>query len=602
MAECLADRTDAVAPESVGKRDDSLAGSERIAENHLLGVIGADHRAAPVEHHRGIAVFGPDAEAEFGRLTCQNHVAVLLRQRPQTGHDESAMLECLRPGRAERIDVEDVHEDEGKPAVARDVHRCHGDDVLRRLAERPRRVDEHHFGADAVHRPCDHVALGQTLEIESARTAESASREVRHLDIRRVAVALAADAADKGAEGIAGGDVHPVLSVLITNRNCRHVPLQSFKLLWKSQRSLYSNRMKKEQGSPNLLQSQPSSRMAHLYMNESLAFHLLNCLPGCGAKTIRLLVGTFGSAQAAWEAPDSGWEALGQPRLMAMALSRKSLDPGAESEKLAKSSIEVFPFTGTLFPALLTEIPDPPALLYVRGSFREWNERPLLAIVGSRKFTSYGKQVATELTRALSQAGYVIVTGLAFGIDSIAHEATLEADGTTLAILGSGIDDRSISPQSHLRLAQEIMGHGALLSELAPGANATVGTFPARNRIMAGLCQGVIVIEAAEDSGSLITARLALDYNREVFAVPGSIFSPTSIGTHRLLKDGARLVTGVQDILEELAPGKPVMGWVEAMPIDLDPDENRIYQALSHEGLHIDNLIAPLDWRRCRCT
>jgi DNA processing protein len=331
-------------------------------------------------------------------------------------------------------------------------------------------------------------------------------------------------------------------------------------------------------------------------MNEPIAFHLLNRLPGCGAKTLRFLIGHFGSAEAAWSAPESAWDTLGQPRLAAMARARTGIDPEIESAELAANGIEVIPFTDPRFPALLSEIPDAPALLYIRGSFRGWNERPLLAIVGSRKFTNYGKQVAQELGRTLSQAGYTIVSGLAFGIDAIAHEAVLEAKGTTLAVLGSGIDDKSISPQSHLRLAKEVMENGALISELAPGSNATVGTFPARNRIMAGMCQGIIVVEAAEDSGSLITARLALDYNREVFAVPGSIFSPSSTGTHRLIKDGARLVTGIQDILEEFTVGNQSLSTPtpEATLTDLDPDETLIYQRLSHEGQHIDNLTMAL--------
>ena len=338
----------------------------------------------------------------------------------------------------------------------------------------------------------------------------------------------------------------------------------------------------------------PLECLLRKYMDESLAFHLLNRLPGCGAKTIRLLVGHFGSAEAAWEAASNDWGAL-QPRLLALSQHRSTFTPETEAHGLLQHGIELIPFTDPHFPTLLSEIPDAPALLYVRGGFRQWNERPLLAIVGSRKFTSYGKQVAQELARTLSQAGYVIVSGLAFGIDAIAHEAVLGANGATLAILGSGIDDQSISPQSHLSLAKDILPDGALLSELAPGTNASVGTFPARNRIMAGMCQGVIVVEAAEASGSLITARLALDYNREVFAVPGSIFSPSSIGTHQLIKDGARLVTGMKDILEELTLGGEELSpsaHPEIMLPDLDPDELAIYQALSHEGLHIDNLIA----------
>ncbi len=328
-------------------------------------------------------------------------------------------------------------------------------------------------------------------------------------------------------------------------------------------------------------------------MNESLAFHLLNRLPGVGAKTLRFLTGHFGSAIAAWKATNDEWNSLGQPRLSAIAAERKHLDPEAEEAGLVENGIEVIPFSDPAFPTLLSEIPDAPALLYVRGTYHKWNEQPLIAIVGSRKFTSYGKQVANELARSLSKAGYTIVSGLAFGIDKIAHEATLEAGGITIAVLGSGIDDPTISPQTHLTLGQEILTRGAVLSELAPGTPPAVGTFPARNRIMAGMCRGTIVVEAAEESGSLITARLALDYNRAVFAVPGSIFSPASVGTHALLKEGARLVTGVQDILDELGTGLNSISeptTAIATPADLDPDEQTIYQALSHEGLHIDKL------------
>lgn len=329
-------------------------------------------------------------------------------------------------------------------------------------------------------------------------------------------------------------------------------------------------------------------------MNESFAFHLLNSLPGCGAKTIRFLVGVFGSAEAAWEAPESDWIALNQPRLAAIASERRNADMERERLLLETNQIAVIAFTDPEFPALLAEISDPPALLYVRGTYRDWNMRPHIAIVGSRKSTSYGRQVTEELSRALAKAGYTVVSGLAFGIDAIAHEATLEADGSTIAVLGSGIDDASISPQSHLRLAHNIVENGMLISELGPGTTASVGTFPARNRIMAGLCRGVIVVEAAEESGSLITARLALDYNREVFAVPGSIFSPASTGTHLLLKQGAKLVTGIQDVLSELdgsvAPTEEASQKKE-LPT-LDADEERIYGALTHEGLHIDNIIA----------
>lgn len=329
-------------------------------------------------------------------------------------------------------------------------------------------------------------------------------------------------------------------------------------------------------------------------MQEALAFHLLNRLPGCGTKTIRRLAAHFGSATTAWNAPVNEWLSLDQSKLKEIAENRSRIDISSEATLLEHERINVIPFTDPHFPKLLTEIPDAPALLYSRGNFHLWQEKPLIAIVGSRNATNYGKQVTKELVRGLVQAGFGIVSGLAFGIDACAHEATIEVKGGTIAVLGSGINDHSLSPQSHIKLAHEILDtDGALISELAPGTPPSVGTFPARNRIMAGLTEGVIVIEAAEDSGSLITARLALDYNRSVFAVPGSIFSPVSIGTHTLLREGARIVTGMSDILAEIGDSHAAFTTksVSLQTLSLSPDEEKVYTTLSHEGLHVDKLI-----------
>jgi DNA processing protein len=328
-------------------------------------------------------------------------------------------------------------------------------------------------------------------------------------------------------------------------------------------------------------------------MNESLAFHLLNRIPGCGAKTLRLAVSHFGSAQAAWEAPATAWSPVGEQTRFpytTLEVARQSLDPTEEACALVTAGIEVIPFTSESFPKLLHETPAPPALLYARGGFRGWNTRPCIAVVGSRKCTGYGRQATEELSRALSAAGCLVVSGLAFGIDSIAHEAALEEGGTTVAVLGSGIDDRSLSPQSRLALGQRITESGALLSEYAPGTPPTTGTFPARNRIIAGMTQGTLVVEAAEDSGSLITARLALDYNRSVFAVPGSIFSSASSGTHALIKEGAALVTGISDILETL--GVSGNAGIPEVEETVSPEEARVLALLSREPLHVDKLIA----------
>lgn len=329
-------------------------------------------------------------------------------------------------------------------------------------------------------------------------------------------------------------------------------------------------------------------------MNEAFYFHLLNSLPGCGAKTLRAAVAHFGSAEKAWEAPEEAWSAIGarfNPN--GIDIKRQAINIETEEKRLKEQGITPLPFTSENFPMLLHEIPNPPALLYVRGKWQDWNAIPLVAIVGSRDYSPYGKQVAEELSRELARAGVGIVSGLAFGIDGLAHEGAVANEMPTVAVLGGGVDDASIAPQSHLRLAQSIINNGALVSEYAPGTPATTGTFPARNRIIAGMTLGTIVVEAKEESGSLITARLALDFNREVFAVPGSIFSPLSIGTNTLLKQGAKLVTGVQDILNELQlETLPSRGEAqEKQQIELTEDEQKIMDCLSRDGLHIDKVI-----------
>lgn len=202
------------------------------------------------------------------------------------------------------------------------------------------------------------------------------------------------------------------------------------------------------------------------------------------------------------------------------------------------------------YPKLLTEIPDPPTALYVLGN-RKLLSSKCLAIVGSRKSSRYGEAVAQLLSRTLARAGLTVVSGMARGIDAAAHDAALESDGATIAVLGTGID--ITYPKSSTKLAAKILDrNGLFVSELPPGRPPRAANFPVRNRIISGLSLGVVIVEASERSGSLITARLAAEQDREVFAVPGSIFSPGSVGPHRLAQYGARLVHDTADILEEL--------------------------------------------------
>lgn len=247
------------------------------------------------------------------------------------------------------------------------------------------------------------------------------------------------------------------------------------------------------------------------------------------------------------------------------------------------------------YPAWLGTIADPPAVLYCDGLI-EPQDRQAVALVGARQATPYGLRVTETLARELSGAGFTIVSGLARGIDTAAHRAALEAGGRTIAVLGCGLDVDY--PLGHARLREEIAMAGAVVSEYAPGIPPRAGHFPRRNRIISGLSLGVVVVEAAEDSGSLITARLALEQGREVFAVPGSIDAPLSRGPHGLLKQGAKLVETVDDIIEELlpqmekaaVPTQRPMPFKAMEPPDLSPEERRVWEQMSREPLHLDDL------------
>ena len=330
---------------------------------------------------------------------------------------------------------------------------------------------------------------------------------------------------------------------------------------------------------------------------EAQYIHALRSIEGIGDGTIRLLIAHFGSGQATWEASPSDVRAVPKvstEKKESLIGKRSSIDPTALWSTLSLGDIVVHTRDDVTYPALLRQIPDYPILIFTRGNYDFSLDRPMVSIVGSRKHSSYGEQVAHELGRELAGAGYVVVSGMAFGIDSHAHRGALE-NGETLAVLGSGIDDRMISPASHFRLAQDIMRRGALLSEYAPGTPANQGSFPMRDRIIAGLSLGTIVIEAPEKSGSLITAQCALDYNREVLAVPGSILSPYSIGTNGLIKRGAKLVSGIADILEEFPRQgslfESVTSGATPMPAGLSPEASRILSLLSHEPIHVDQII-----------
>ena len=260
-------------------------------------------------------------------------------------------------------------------------------------------------------------------------------------------------------------------------------------------------------------------------------------------------------------------------------------------ENLEKENIKTVSLGEENYPALLAEITDPPHTLFYRGTLPA-TELATLGVVGTRRMTTYGKMVCEDLVTPLARQGVVIVSGLALGIDGVAHTATVEAGGITIAVLGSGIDHSYVYPSAHKQLSEKIIvTGGALISEYPPGFLPTQYSFPARNRIIAGLSLGTLVIEAPIKSGALITARCALDYNREVMAVPHAITSPTSAGPNNLLKFGAKLVTESNDILEALNLQTIKQIEADVTPTSNDPKEIKILNCLSKEPKNINQII-----------
>jgi DNA processing protein len=274
-------------------------------------------------------------------------------------------------------------------------------------------------------------------------------------------------------------------------------------------------------------------------------------VPGIGRVRFGQLEEHFGSIEGAWRAGPSELKRAGldSGSVKSIVTSRPGIDPDAEMEKMERWGVRAYTFRDPDYPARLKEIHDYPPVLYVRGSIISQDEW-CLAIVGTRRATVYGRQVTQEIAADLAQSKITIVSGLARGIDTVAHHAAIEAGGRTIAILASGLD--IIYPAENAGLAGRILEHGALVSEYPVGLRPRADNFPRRNRIMSGLSLGTLVIEAGETSGALITARMALEQNREVFAVPGSILSPASRGTNHLIQEGAKLVISYTDVLEEL--------------------------------------------------
>lgn len=311
-----------------------------------------------------------------------------------------------------------------------------------------------------------------------------------------------------------------------------------------------------------------------------------------GPVRLRRLLGGLGNIQNIWQANTATLMRAGIEENVAAEFTawRQTRDPEKEWRDLEREHIAVLTWEDEEYPALLKEIHDPPHTLFVRGRLNPQDF--MLAVVGTRKLSHYGRQAAETVVAPLARSGMTIVSGLALGIDALVHEITLREHGKTIAVLGGGCDKETVYPVNNRNLGERIVdGGGALISEYPPGTLSMPYHFPSRNRIISGLSRGTLVIEAAEDSGSLITARCALDQNREVFAIPGDITRDTSLGPNNLLKMGAHPALSPDDILEvlNLQDLKTMAEAKEIIPDD--PMEEKVLGCMSKEPIHIDELI-----------
>ncbi|HVX15583.1 MAG TPA: DNA-processing protein DprA [Pirellulales bacterium] len=324
----------------------------------------------------------------------------------------------------------------------------------------------------------------------------------------------------------------------------------------------------------------------------------LSLVPGVGPRLRQALLARFGSPAAIFAAAPSDLRAvqgIGTKLASAIRRAAEEIDVAAEMEFCRRQGVDIVVQGSAGYPRALEEIPDPPGVLFVRGAI-EPRDALGIALVGSRHATRYGLMVAERLAGSLARAGLTVISGLARGIDAAAHQGALAAGGRTLAVLGSGV--LNIYPPEHVELAVQVMAHGAIVGEAPVRSAPLSGAFPQRNRLISGMSLGVIVVEAALQSGALITARHAMEQGREVFAVPGPIDSRTSRGCHRLIRDGAKLVETADDVLEELGPlvaaaqrddGPPVHHPAELL---LNDTEQRVLAAIGTDTTAIDQVIA----------
>jgi DNA processing protein len=329
-------------------------------------------------------------------------------------------------------------------------------------------------------------------------------------------------------------------------------------------------------------------------MPDSHAFWVgFNRVKGIGAVRLKNLIDHFGDLASAWNAPAEALLSAGlSEKIVAnLQIVRQQDDLEQYLTEVEQKGIQVLTWEDQAYPARLKEIEQPPPVLYLRGTLKD-EDRWAVSVVGTRRASAYGRQVAAELGAYLAENGVTVVSGLALGIDSVAHSAAVNHKGRTIAVLGSGVD--YIYPAEHRRLAEQIITQGCLLSDYPPGTPPDGINFPARNRIISGISLATVVVEAGETSGALITSTFAAEQGRDVMAVPGSIYAPNSKGTNRLILEGARPLLNMQDILEILNLTQVSQQQAARQVLPADATEAKLLQVLGFEPMYIDEISAQL--------
>jgi len=319
-----------------------------------------------------------------------------------------------------------------------------------------------------------------------------------------------------------------------------------------------------------------------------------NLVKGIGAARIRLLLDAFGDLRTAWNASAEGLQATGLSAALIENLVTLRADVSLEKvwEDIQAQGIQVLTWEDEGYPRHLSDLDNAPPVLYLRGEYLPEDEWAV-AVVGTRRVTAYGRQVAENIARTLAGSDVTVVSGLARGIDAIAHQAAIEAGGRTLAVLGNGVD--RVYPLEHRQLADQVIAHGALISDYPVGTPPDAHNFPPRNRIISGLSLATVVVEAGVKSGALITANFAAEQGREVFAVPGNVFAPQSKGANRLIQQGAHPLLDPKEILEILELTLISEHREARVVLPADATEARLFGLLSHEPTHVDEIRARAD-------